>query len=82
MYVCVDIYFKSFHIFIIHICMIRKAEKLKEKVVNSEDLLNDNEAWLCQQQLQVTTIKNSLLNINTYISIRIINKLFNKYIIS
>lgn len=31
---------------------LKKAEKLKEKVVNSQDLLNDNEAWLCQQQLQ------------------------------
>lgn len=31
---------------------LKKAEKLKEKVVNSQDLLNDNEAWVCQQQLQ------------------------------
>uniref|UniRef100_A0A1B6BZA1 DNA/RNA-binding domain-containing protein n=1 Tax=Clastoptera arizonana TaxID=38151 RepID=A0A1B6BZA1_9HEMI len=31
---------------------LKKAERLKEKVVNSQDLLNDNEARLCQQQLQ------------------------------
>jgi len=31
---------------------LKKAEKLKEKVQNSRDLLNDNEAWVCQQQLQ------------------------------
>ncbi|XP_066993388.1 nonsense-mediated mRNA decay factor SMG7 [Anabrus simplex] len=31
---------------------LKKAEKLKEKVQNSKDLLNDNEAWVCQQQLQ------------------------------
>ncbi|GLH09050.1 Uncharacterized protein GBIM_14191 [Gryllus bimaculatus] len=31
---------------------LKKAEKLKEKVQNSKDLLNDNDAWLCQQQLQ------------------------------
>ncbi|RZF37918.1 hypothetical protein LSTR_LSTR005418 [Laodelphax striatellus] len=31
---------------------LKKAERLKEKVVNSKDLLNDKEAWICQQQLQ------------------------------
>lgn len=31
---------------------LKRAEKLKEKVQNSRDLLNDNEAWVCQQQLQ------------------------------
>lgn len=31
---------------------LKRAEKLKEKVQNSKDLLNDNEAWVCQQQLQ------------------------------
>ncbi|PSN36840.1 hypothetical protein C0J52_14254 [Blattella germanica] len=31
---------------------LKKAEKLKEKVQSTRDLLNDNEAWVCQQQLQ------------------------------
>ncbi|KAG8241507.1 Protein smg7, partial [Homalodisca vitripennis] len=31
---------------------LKKADRLKEKVINCEDLLNDNEAWHCQQQLQ------------------------------
>nr|CAD7443175.1 unnamed protein product [Timema bartmani] len=31
---------------------LKKAEKLKEKVQNSKDILNDGEAWLCQKQLQ------------------------------
>ncbi|XP_054271417.1 nonsense-mediated mRNA decay factor SMG7-like [Macrosteles quadrilineatus] len=31
---------------------LKKADRLKEKVINCEDILNDNEAWLCQQQLQ------------------------------
>ncbi|XP_075227377.1 nonsense-mediated mRNA decay factor SMG7-like [Lycorma delicatula] len=31
---------------------LKKADRLKEKVANSKDLLNDDEAWICQQQLQ------------------------------
>ncbi|XP_071443086.1 nonsense-mediated mRNA decay factor SMG7-like [Hetaerina americana] len=31
---------------------ILKADELKEKIINSKDLLNDNEAWTCQQRLQ------------------------------
>ncbi|XP_039287814.1 protein SMG7 [Nilaparvata lugens] len=31
---------------------LKKAERLKEKVANSKDPLNDKEAWICQQQLQ------------------------------
>lgn len=30
----------------------RKAEPLKDKVQRCKDLLNDNDAWVCQQQLQ------------------------------
>lgn len=30
----------------------RKAEKLKEKVQRCGDLLTDNDAWICQQQLR------------------------------
>jgi hypothetical protein len=41
----------------LHFCCFRRAEKLKEKVQNSRDLLNDNEAWACQQQLQVSTVR-------------------------
>lgn len=39
----------------------RKADRLKERVINCEDLLNDNEAWLCQQQLQVKKIQVSFV---------------------
>ncbi|CAH0388220.1 unnamed protein product [Bemisia tabaci] len=31
---------------------LQKAEVLKEKLHYSQDLLNDNDAWACQQQLQ------------------------------
>ncbi|KAG8229359.1 hypothetical protein J437_LFUL007167, partial [Ladona fulva] len=31
---------------------ILKADELKGKILNSKDLLNDNEAWTCQRQLQ------------------------------
>ncbi|XP_043475268.1 protein SMG7-like [Leptopilina heterotoma] len=31
---------------------LKKAEPLKDKVQQCKDLLNDNDAWLCQQQLQ------------------------------
>ncbi|XP_063229375.1 nonsense-mediated mRNA decay factor SMG7-like [Bacillus rossius redtenbacheri] len=31
---------------------LKKAERLKERVQGSKDLLNDAEAWLCQKQLQ------------------------------
>jgi len=33
-------------------CDFRKAEPLKDKVQRCKDLLNDNDAWVCQQQLQ------------------------------
>lgn len=47
----------NFTIFLKQLCFSRKADRLKERVINCEDLLNDNEAWLCQQQLQVMKIK-------------------------
>ncbi|XP_012253866.2 nonsense-mediated mRNA decay factor SMG7-like [Athalia rosae] len=31
---------------------LKKAEPLKDKVQQCKDLLNDNDAWVCQQQLQ------------------------------
>ncbi|XP_029175564.1 protein SMG7-like [Nylanderia fulva] len=31
---------------------LKKAEPLKDKVQRCKDLLNDNDAWVCQQQLQ------------------------------
>ncbi|KAJ8681477.1 hypothetical protein QAD02_017264 [Eretmocerus hayati] len=31
---------------------LRKAEPLKERVQQCKDLLNDNDAWMCQKQLQ------------------------------
>ncbi|XP_012152176.2 uncharacterized protein LOC100880698 isoform X2 [Megachile rotundata] len=31
---------------------LKKAEPLKDKVQRCRDLLNDNDAWVCQQQLQ------------------------------
>ncbi|KAF7989982.1 hypothetical protein HCN44_008656 [Aphidius gifuensis] len=31
---------------------LKKAEPLKDKIQHCKDLLNDNEAWVCQQQLQ------------------------------
>ncbi|XP_071560196.1 uncharacterized protein [Temnothorax nylanderi] len=31
---------------------LKKAEPLKDKVQSCKDLLNDNDAWVCQQQLQ------------------------------
>ncbi|XP_057325875.1 nonsense-mediated mRNA decay factor SMG7-like [Microplitis mediator] len=31
---------------------LRKAQVLKDKVQQAKDLLNDNDAWICQQELQ------------------------------
>jgi hypothetical protein len=52
--IAVDAAKKQFKVLPFWCC--RKAEKLKEKVQNSRDLLNDNEAWVCQQQLQVGAV--------------------------
>jgi len=49
---CKYFYLSDLHSINVRYAFDRKAEPLKDKVQRCKDLLNDNDAWVCQQQLQ------------------------------